>query len=262
MKQKLWCAQIVAWIVTSCVALGVPAVRAQAQSGSGQTQQDQNQNTQQNGQQSTPQQPALKQRPAPQQQNGNPFPEDDNAAPVMPSNSAPEIPPGETGAAPPVPAVDRDPVRSPDDASASDDSNPQGFSSSSSGLGNLLNPPDTDTRTKKGGKGDDAAVDEMPHETPKEDVDVGNYYMDRKDWKGALSRFQSALVLAPDNPDVYWGLAECQRHLGQYGQARENYLKVMEYDPDSHHAKEAKKTLKEPELANAKAPAPAGSSAH
>ncbi len=249
MKQKLWYAQIVTWIVAGCVALAVPAVRAQAQSpSSAQKQQDQNQKTQQNGQQS-----------APQQQNGNPFPDDENAAPVMPSGNAPELAPGETGAAPAAPAVDRDPVRSPDDANATENTNPQGFSSSSSGLDNILNPPDTDTRSKNG-KGDDATVDEAPRETPKEDLSVGNYYMDNKDWKGALSRFQSAMVLAPDDPDVYWGLAECQRHLGQYAEARQNYLKVVEYDPDSHHAKEAKKALKEPEIANAKAPA--GSSVH
>jgi tetratricopeptide (TPR) repeat protein len=260
MSQKFWYVQIATWTVAGCVALGVPAARAQAQSsGFAQEQQDQNQKAQQNGQKSAPQQSAPQQS-APQQQNGNPFPGEDNSAPVLPTGNTPEMAPGETSAAPVAPAVDRDPVRSPDDANAPGSGDTQGFSSSSSGLDNLLKPPDdTDTRPKKGGKGDDAAVDEAPRETPKEDVDVGNYYMDRKDWKGALSRFQSALVLAPDNPDVYWGLAESERHLGQYAEARGNYLKVMEYDPDSHHAKEAKKALKDPEIANAKAPA--GSSA-
>ncbi len=262
MKQNFWHAQIAAWIaawiVGGCVALGVPAARAQApSSGPGQEQQEQGQKSRQNGQQSAPQQLA----PQPQHQNGNPFPEDEDSAPVLPSgSSAADTVPGETGAGPAAPAVDRDPVRSPDDASAPGSADTQGFSSSTSGLDNILNPPDSDIRPKKGGKGGDAAADEMPRETPKEDLDVGNYYMDNKDWKGALSRFQSALILAPDNPDVYWGLAECERHLGQYAQARENYLKVIEYDPDSHHAKEAKKALKNPEIANAKAPA--GNSAH
>ena len=272
MKQKFWYAQIMTWIVAGCVALAVPAIHAQAQSsGSAQQQQDQNQNSQnQNDQNQKTQEPALHKRneqkstpqqTGPQQQNGNPFPGDESTAPVLPSNNTPEVAPGETSAAPAAaPAVDRDPVRSPDDANAPESGDRQGFNSSSNGLGDLLNPPDADTRSKKGGKGDDATVDEAPRETPEKDVDVGNYYMDRKDWKGALSRFQSALVLAPDNPDVYWGLAESERHLGQYAEARENYLKVMEYDPDSHHAKEAKKALKDPEIANAKGPA--GGSAH
>jgi hypothetical protein len=52
---------------------------------------------------------------------------------------------------------------------------------------------------------------------------------------------------------VYWGIAEAQRNLGDYANAKANYQKVMEYDPDSKHAKEAKKWLKEPELAKAPA---------
>ena len=88
---------------------------------------------------------------------------------------------------------------------------------------------------------------------PKEDENVGSYYMETKNWKAALSRFDSALVLDPENPEVYWGLAEAQRNLGDYANAKANYLKVMEYDPDSKHAKEAKKILKQPEMVNAPA---------
>ena len=83
----------------------------------------------------------------------------------------------------------------------------------------------------------------MPKETAKEDISVGKYYLDNKNWRAALSRFQSALVLAPEDPEVYWGLAESARHLGNFADARAYYLKVMEYDPDSKHAKEAKKAL-------------------
>ena len=61
------------------------------------------------------------------------------------------------------------------------------------------------------------------------------------------------MVLDPENPDVYWGLAEAERHLGQFAEAKANYLKVMEYDPDSRHSKDAKKILKEPEMTNARA---------
>lgn len=82
---------------------------------------------------------------------------------------------------------------------------------------------------------------------------MGSYYLESKNWKGALSRFESAMVLDPENPEVYWGLAEAQRHLGDLASAKANYLKVMEYDPDSRHGKDAKKILKEPEIANARA---------
>ncbi len=60
-------------------------------------------------------------------------------------------------------------------------------------------------------------------------------------------------MLDPENPDVYWGLAEAQRQLGDFSNAKANYQKVMEYDPDSRHSKEARKYLKMPEIANAPA---------
>lgn len=191
-------------------------------------------------------------------QDSNPFPEDTNKVPVLPSADSPGSPqpasspdavdygnialPGDMG----------DPVRSPDDpAEAVGGAADSGSSSSSAGLDNLLKPPpDTGKPSKHKGDDDSAAT---PHEGPKEDVSVGSYYLDQKNWKGALSRFESALVLDPENPDVYWGLGEAQRHMGDFANAKVNYLKLIEYDPDSKHAKEAKKILKEPELANARA---------
>ena len=90
-------------------------------------------------------------------------------------------------------------------------------------------------------------------ESAKQDESVGAYYLDQKNWRAALSRFESALVLDPENPDVFWGLAEAQRQLGDYANAKANYMKVMEYDPDSKHSKDAKKYPKQPEIANAPA---------
>lgn len=226
-----------------------PVLHAQANSSS------QNQPAQQSDQNSSKgnaQQPAAgdnAQKPSPA--GGNPFPEDEKSVPLMPAANAPDFSADMNGEHAAAPAVDKDPVRSPDDEAPDASDATDGFSSSRSGLGNVMAPP-ADEPTRKGKKGDDSAIDAFPRETPKEDVDVGTYYLENHDWKGALSRFQSALVLAPDNPDVYWGLAEAERHLGQFAAARANYLKVVEYDPGSHHAKDAKKALRDPELANAK----------
>ncbi len=183
---------------------------------------------------------------------GNPFPEDESSVPVMPSRDTANVPPDLNGAAgrSSLPADDSDPVRSPDEPATASEAN-QGSSSSLGELGGLLPGPDDEPQPGRKKK-DDQVIETMPRETPTEDINVGNYYLDTKDWRGALSRFQSALVLAPDNPDVYWGLAECQRHLGDFADARANYIKVMEYDPGSHHAKDAKKALRDPEIANAK----------
>jgi tetratricopeptide (TPR) repeat protein len=204
-------------------------------------------------------QPANTQQPdrTGQQTNQNPFPEDTSTVPVMPSRDNPNValpPTAEDKQRIDLPEDDVDPVRSPEDAGAAAEAGESGSSSSLSGIGNLTPGPDDDSvqpgkRNKRGSQ-----IDEPEHhETAAEDENVGNYYLDNKDWKAALSRFQSALVLDPDNPDVYWGLAESERHLGNLADARTNYQKVVAYDPDSHHGKDARKALKEPEIANAKA---------
>ncbi|HUD55630.1 MAG TPA: tetratricopeptide repeat protein [Terracidiphilus sp.] len=185
-------------------------------------------------------------------QDANPFPEDTNTVPVLPSANSTGTPaPDSTdyGSSIPLPGQDGDPVKSPDDAAPSTDDS--GSSSSSAGLDNLLKPPPDTGKSSKNRKADED--DGMSHDSPKEDESVGSYYLEQKNWKAALSRFESALVLDPENPDVYWGLAEAQRHIGDYISAKANYLKVMEYDPDSKHGKEAKRILREPEVANAKA---------
>ncbi|HEV2135260.1 MAG TPA: tetratricopeptide repeat protein [Terracidiphilus sp.] len=188
------------------------------------------------------------------QQKGNPFPGNTNNVPILPSGPTADVPEGnyepETGHVA-FPDRDHDPVRSPESAAEPD--NEKGFSSSLSGVDDILPP---DEPAAKGKKGDQENAP-MPQESPEKDVNVGNYYLSMKNWRAALSRFQSALVLDPENPDVYWGLAESERHTGDFVLAREHYMKVIEYDPGSKHAKEAKKALKDPEIANAK-PAPGG----
>ena len=191
------------------------------------------------------------QAPAPGS-SSNPFPEDTNSVPVLPNANEP-VAPAASAAEEPTPAMpsgDVDPVRSPDepipDTSSSAGS---GSSSSSADIASIVAaPPDDDTEKTHKGK----RLPAPEHtETAQEDESVGSYYLDQKNWRAAQSRFQSALVLDPDNPDVYWGLAEAQRHLGDAGKAKINYMKVVQYDPESKHAKDARKLLKDPEMANA-----------
>jgi tetratricopeptide (TPR) repeat protein len=173
----------------------------------------------------------------------------------MPSRDNPNVPiPGsEARERIDLPYRDVDPVRSPEEAGAAAEAGESSSSSSLSGMSSLLPGPDDDT-TQPGKHGRKSGVIEPEHqETAAEDENVGNYYLENKDWKAALSRFQSALVLDPDNPDVYWGLAESNRHLGNFAGARANYQKVVDYDPDSRHGKDARRALKDPEIANANA---------
>lgn len=247
MKSGLWMALFLACLFTGS-RLG-----AQAANGS-------------NAGQSQPaagsQNPSAAQPPAhPQQQtNQNPFPEDTSDVPVMPTRTSPGTIPGDSdesrAGSIPMPANDVDPVHSPEDAGNAAENQQQSSSSSLAGMRDLLPPADDEEQPGKHKRKGEKDVPEH-HETAAEDESIGQYYLDRKDWKAALSRFQSASVLDPDNPDVYWGLAEAEHHLGNLADARANYRKVMDYDPGSRHAKEARKVLADPDIANAKTPQPA-----
>lgn len=214
----------------------------------------------QNKQTGNGQKPAGAEPPAQPQSGSNPFPEDTSSVPVLPSKGTAALPEGtyngSESAGSSLPSEDLDPARSPDDPppTAAD---AQGADSSSSlaGLDKLLPPPGDDEADKQDKKRKLSSKEPTHVEAASEDINVGGYYLERKDWKAALSRFESAMVLDPENPDVYWGLAESARHMGQFAEARGYYQKVLDYDPDSKHGKEARKILKDPEIANAKPPA-------
>jgi len=237
-------------LLASCIAMLAPQFCAHAQGDGGQA----------GSSQSQP--PASAQSTAPSQQpprpttqtNSNPFPEDTSSVPVMPTRVPSDVAPGDDdspSAHASMPAEDADPVRSPEDQADTANSSSSSSSSSLAGIGDLDPTDDDSAQPGKHRKKGEEVVPEH-HETAAEDEEVGGYYLTNKDWKGALSRFQSALVLDPDNPDVYWGLAEAERHMGNFAEARANYQKVREYDPGSRHAKEAAKALEDPEIANAK----------
>jgi hypothetical protein len=204
------------------------------------------------------------------QSSSNPFPEDTSTVPVMPSKTTPPLPEGTTYHPPESSPVrlrseDIDPVRSPDDpaptaASSSDTDSSANSSSSLTGVETLLPTPGDD---QPGGKKRKLLVIKEPthQEAASKDIEVGSYYLQTKNWKGALSRYESALVLDPENPEIYWGLAEAEHHLGDYAHAKEHYLKLLEYDPDGPHGKQARKELKDPALDKALSGQPGQSAA-
>ena len=240
---------LIAVVVTGCLSAGEP-LRAQSPAGGKGAASDQNSQTKQSG---DSQKPAGGAQPA----NANPFPEDTSSVPVLAptSDGAPAAGGNDGGAASfaSLPSDDTDPVRSPDDPVAAAPSSSSGESSSLSGDDVLQPVPDDEKQETKR----KLEVKEPTHqEGAAEDLEVGGYYLEKKNWKAALSRYQSALVLDPENPDVYWGLAEAERNLGQYADARANFQKVLDYDPDSRHGKQARKELKDPALAAAQSSQP------
>lgn len=233
--------------------LAAPVLRAQGTQGRKADDSGRNKpaSVQKPGREST-QKPSAAQPPS----NANPFPTDLSTVPIIPTANSPSVSEGAGNGMGngryTLPDSDSDPVPSPNDAgSATTDGQRQGFSSSQTGLGPLLPDVDGNAPGSRNPQKQNSIFAPLPQPTAKQDISVGNFYLDTGDWRGAYSRFQSALVLDPSNPDVYWGLAECQRHMGQYAAARENYLKVMEYDAGGKYAKKAAKALRNPDIANA-----------
>jgi tetratricopeptide (TPR) repeat protein len=183
----------------------------------------------------------------------NPFPGEDETVPIIP---APGTPVNNSDAGPNNSAdsgrtprrdfdPDGDPVRTPDPLGTYANGAPgdDGFSSSRSGLKQL---PGEDVSDERPGK---STRNKTREQLVKEDVDVGSFYLDKKEWKGAQSRFQAAFALDNENPDVVWGLAEAERHLHLYKESAEHYKLFLSYDPDSKRGREARKDLQEVEAA-------------
>jgi tetratricopeptide (TPR) repeat protein len=74
---------------------------------------------------------------------------------------------------------------------------------------------------------------------------VARFYADSGNWQGALLRYQSAYLLAPQDEDAAYGLAEAERRTGQAGKAREHYQALLTLNPDSRHAGAARRALRE-----------------
>jgi tetratricopeptide (TPR) repeat protein len=225
------------------------------------------------GQQASPQNPPKQSQPTEQKPgnnapgaNGNspeqnPFPGEDSNAPVIPVE-----PQGGTAApshATPSPTVsdidpDGDPVRTPEwsnadpATTAANQDFAKGFSSSNSGLQDW-NTPDASSSSgkKKRGQQNEEAV-QTPGQRLKEDLSVGSFYLDQKNWSAAQSRFAEAFRMNPEEIKALWGLAISEEHLQMYSKARQHFELYLSYGMDGRQAKEARKALKEmPQTGNA-----------
>jgi tetratricopeptide (TPR) repeat protein len=162
----------------------------------------------------------------------NPFPEDisrkaaeggDPSAPNAPSAPSPSSP-GSPGEKPP--ASSDKPAAPGDDASSS--------RSKFQGLGDVA---DGD-RTSDGAGGY-----VLNPKLAADDVKIGGFYLDRRDYKGAYVRYKEATLVNPENADAVFGLAEAARGLDHKDEAVQNYRIYLDAFPDAKKAKEARKAL-------------------
>jgi tetratricopeptide (TPR) repeat protein len=82
-----------------------------------------------------------------------------------------------------------------------------------------------------------------PHKAAK-DLEVGQFYLKRKNYRAALDRFNEALLYKPRDADATFYLAQTQEKLEFYAQAEQNYKSYLEIAPGGPFAKEVQDALK------------------
>ena len=81
-----------------------------------------------------------------------------------------------------------------------------------------------------------------PHKAAK-DVEVGDYYFKRKNYKAAIERYKHALIYKQNDAVATFRLAESLDETGNSGEAityYQNYLKILPHGP---YAADAQKAL-------------------
>jgi tetratricopeptide (TPR) repeat protein len=85
-----------------------------------------------------------------------------------------------------------------------------------------------------------------PHKAAK-DVEVGDFYYRRKNYRAALERYKEALVYKPNDALATYRLAECQDKTGNSSEAMthyQDYLKILPHGPFALDAQKALERLK------------------
>jgi tetratricopeptide (TPR) repeat protein len=86
-----------------------------------------------------------------------------------------------------------------------------------------------------------------PHKAAK-DVEVGDFYFKKKNYRAAMDRYQEALLYKPNDAMATFHLAQCQEKLGQPQEAingYQGYLKILPHGPFADEAQKSIERLKE-----------------
>jgi tetratricopeptide (TPR) repeat protein len=81
-----------------------------------------------------------------------------------------------------------------------------------------------------------------PHKAAK-DVEIGDFYFKRKNYRAAEDRYREALLYKDNDAMATFRLGECLDKLGQPGAARDNYESYLKILPHGPFAEEARKSV-------------------
>jgi len=183
-----------------------------------------------------------------------------NASQSSPASSTPQAPDGQSSKAPTAQSPRLTPPRS-DSVNARDLGENSGDSSSKSTQIDL-SPPADDTKAHPGsseilvdeGSGDGGEVHPWdPHKAAK-DVEVGDYYFKKKNYRAAESRYREALYYKDNDAVATYRLAVCLEKMDQPDDARaeyESYLQILPHGPQAEEATKAIERLKASSTAKA-----------
>jgi len=100
--------------------------------------------------------------------------------------------------------------------------------------------------TQSPDKADTSGVQEFHPWSPMKaakDIEVGDYYFKRKNYKGALERYKDALYYKDGDAVASFRLAVCQEKLGDKTEARKYYEQYLKILPQGPFAKDAHASL-------------------
>lgn len=91
-----------------------------------------------------------------------------------------------------------------------------------------------------------APEEPSPYQPPAawKSVEIGNYYLRKKDYPGALSRYKEAVQTDPHYPGGYLGMGKVYDKLGFKEKALDAYRKYLDLLPSAKDALEAKDVQK------------------
>lgn len=84
-----------------------------------------------------------------------------------------------------------------------------------------------------------------PHKAAK-DIEVGSFYLKRKNYRAALARFREALLYKPNDAVANFRMAQCFEKLDDPESAATHYQEYLKILPHGPFSEEAEKALQRP----------------
>jgi len=80
----------------------------------------------------------------------------------------------------------------------------------------------------------------LPSDSASKSVEIGDFYLRRKKYQAALSRFQEALHTDPHYAPAYRELGKVYEKMGQWKKSLDSYQKYLDELPSAKDAREAR----------------------